>query len=45
MNEIQYAMVLMQDDARWANHLYPVFLTESYVKSRYISTEMFLHLF
>ncbi len=32
-------------DRRWANHLYPVFLTESYVKSRYISTEMFLHLF
>ncbi len=32
-------------DTRWANHLYPVFLTESYVKSKYISTEMFLHLF
>lgn len=32
-------------DRRWANHLYPVFLTESYVKSNYISTEMFLHLF
>lgn len=32
-------------DCRWANHLYPVFLTESYVKSKYISTEMFLHLF
>ena len=32
-------------DKRWANHLYPVFLTESYVKSKYISTEMFLHLF
>lgn len=32
-------------DHRWANHLYPVFLTESYVKSKYISTEMFLHLF
>lgn len=32
-------------DRRWANHLYPVFLTESYVKSKYISTEMFLHLF
>ena len=32
-------------DKRWANHLYPVFLTESYVKSQYISTEMFLHLF
>ena len=32
-------------DRRWANHLYPVFLTESYVKSKYISTEMFLQLF
>lgn len=32
-------------DKRWANHLYPVFLTESYVKSRYISAELFLHLF
>jgi hypothetical protein len=32
-------------DRRWANHLYPVYLTESYVKSKYISAEMFLHLF
>ena len=32
-------------DRRWANHLYPVFLTEAYVKSKYISTETFLHLF
>lgn len=32
-------------DKRWANHLYPVFLTESFVKSRYISTELFLNLF
>lgn len=32
-------------DRRWANHLYPVFLTESYVKSQYISEETFLHLF
>lgn len=32
-------------DRRWANHLYPVYLTESFVKSKYISTEMFLHLF
>jgi len=32
-------------DQRWANHLYPVFLTETYVKSKYISTETFLHLF
>ena len=32
-------------DKRWANHLYPVFLTEAFVKSKYISTETFLHLF
>lgn len=32
-------------DRRWANHLYPVFLTESFVKSKYISTETFLNLF
>lgn len=32
-------------DKRWANHLYPVYLTESYVKSKYISTDLFLHLF
>jgi hypothetical protein len=32
-------------DMRWANHLYPVYLTEKYVKSHYLSTESFLHLF
>ena len=32
-------------DRRWANHLYPVYLTEAFIKSRYMSTEMFLHLF
>ena len=32
-------------DNRWANHLYPIFLTESFVKARFISTETFLHLF
>ncbi|MDR1410372.1 MAG: hypothetical protein LBJ12_08995, partial [Oscillospiraceae bacterium] len=32
-------------DLRWANHLYPVYLTERYVKSHYLSTESFLHLF
>lgn len=32
-------------DKRWANHLYPVFLTESYVKSKYISNNLFLQLF
>lgn len=32
-------------DSRWANHIYPIFLTESFVKARFISTETFLHLF
>lgn len=32
-------------DLRWANHLYPIYLTELYVKSKYLSTESFLNLF
>lgn len=32
-------------DLRWANHIYPIYLTESYVKSKYASAESFLHLF
>jgi hypothetical protein len=32
-------------DLRWANHLYAIYLTEQYVKSHYLSTESFLHLF
>jgi len=32
-------------DLRWANHIYPIYLTESYVKSLYLSSESFLHLF
>ena len=32
-------------DLRWANHLYPVYLTETFVKSKYLSAESFLHLF
>jgi hypothetical protein len=32
-------------DLRWANHLYPVYLTESWIKAKYLSTESFLHLF
>lgn len=32
-------------DLRWANHIYPVFLTESYIKSQYISADTFLQLF
>ena len=33
------------EDDRWANHIYPIFLTESFIKSRFISAETFLHLF
>lgn len=32
-------------DRRWANHLYPVYVTESYLKSKYLGTNMFLNLF
>lgn len=32
-------------DSRWANHLYPVFLTESYIKSKYISDNLYLQMF
>lgn len=32
-------------DARWANHLYPVYLTETYIKSKYLSDLNFLNLF
>lgn len=32
-------------DSRWANHLYPIYLTESYIKSKYLSDINFLNLF
>ena len=32
-------------DARWANHLYPVYLTETFIKSKYLSNEYFINLF
>lgn len=32
-------------DNRWANHIYPVYLTETYVKSKYISNDLFLQIF
>ena len=32
-------------DSRWANHIYPIFLTENFIKSRFISAETFLNLF
>lgn len=33
------------NDRRWANHLYPIYLTEYFIKSKYLSTEFFLNLF
>ena len=33
------------NDSRWTSHIYPVYLTEQYIKSKYLSTESFLHLF
>lgn len=32
-------------DSRWSNHIYPVYLTESFVKSKYISSDLFMQLF
>ena len=32
-------------DRRWANHLYPVYVTESFIKSKYLGENMFLNLF
>lgn len=32
-------------DNRWANHLYPVYLTEKYIKSKYLSDDLFMQLF
>lgn len=32
-------------DKRWAKHLYPVYLTESYIKSKYLSDLHFINLF
>lgn len=32
-------------DSRWANHLYPIYLTELFIKSKFLSNEYFLNLF
>jgi len=32
-------------DDRWANHLYPIYLTETFIKSKYLSDINFLNLF
>lgn len=37
--------VCYASDARWANHIYPIYLTESFVKSNYLSNDLFMQLF
>lgn len=37
--------VCYASDRRWANHIYPIYLTESFAKSKYISEESFMQLF
>lgn len=32
-------------DKRWANHIYPIYLTETFIKSKYLSGNIFLSLF
>lgn len=32
-------------DSRWANHLYPIYLTETFIKSKYLSDNHFINLF
>jgi hypothetical protein len=32
-------------DQRWANHLYPIYLTETYIKSQFLSDLHFINLF
>ncbi len=32
-------------DHRWANHLYPIYVTETFIKSKYLGEHMFLNLF
>lgn len=32
-------------DSRWGNHLYPVFLTETFCKANYINNDIFINLF
>ena len=33
------------NDTRWANHLYPVYLTETFCKSKYYNSDIILNLF
>lgn len=45
-NLIQEAYpVCYGNDTRWANHLYPVYLTETFCKSKYYNNDVILNLF
>lgn len=37
--------VCFGSDTRWANHLYPIYLTETFCKSHYMDSNIFLSLF
>lgn len=37
--------VCFGNDTRWANHLYPIYLTETFCKSKYYSSNIILNLF
>lgn len=37
--------VCFGNDTRWANHLYPVYLTETFCKSKYFNNDVILNLF
>ena len=37
--------VCFGSDSRWGNHLYPIYLTETFCKSQYINSSVFLGLF
>ena len=37
--------VCFGSDSRWANHLYPVYLTETFCKAQYVNKNIFLGLF
>lgn len=37
--------VCFGNDTRWANHLYPVYLTENFCKSKYFNSNIILNLF
>lgn len=51
INEISRALLLERNvtcygvDDRWANHLYPIFLTETYLKNSFVSDQYFLNIF